>query len=571
MRWSEAFIPTLREVPTEAELISHQLLLRAGMIRKLAAGVYIYLPLFQRTLLKVAQIVREEMNRQGAVEITMPVLHPAEIWQETGRWETAGKDMMRLKDRHGRDLVLGPTHEEIVTFLVKGELRSYRQLPINLYQIQVKFRDEIRPRFGLMRGREFIMKDAYSFDATEESFKKSYQKMIDAYFAAFQRCGLETVKVAGDTGMMGGKSAHEFIVLVDTEGGESVVFSCSNCDWAAHSDVAAFKEVSPASEKELPQEKVHTPNVMAVEDVASFLKLPVQKFVKTLVFKTDNGFVAALVRGDREVNFVKLKNLVGTNELELAGAEDVRRLTKAPVGFAGPVGLSGVEIIADTEVAGLPNFVSGANEGDYHIKNINTNRDFKPSRIADIKVAVEGEACASCGKGKLKTSRGIEVGNTFSLGTKYSASLKAVFLDEKGEEKPFIMGSYGIGITRTAQAAVEKFHDADGIIWPKGIAPLHVHIIPVKMDDARQAEVAEKLYRSFNEAGFEPLLDDRNERAGVKFKDADLIGIPVQIVIGERGLKEGKLEFKIRKTKESSTAPVDEAVSYFKKLWERID
>lgn len=570
MRWSEAFIPTLREVPTEAELISHQLLLRAGMIRKLAAGVYIYLPLFQRTLLKVSQIVREEMNRQGAVEITMPVLHPAEIWQETGRWDTVGKELIRLKDRHGRDLVLGPTHEEIVTFLVRGELRSYRQLPINLYQIQVKFRDEIRPRFGLMRGREFIMKDAYSFDATEESFKKSYQKMIDGYFTTFNRCGLETVKVESDTGAMGGKSAHEFIVLVDTEGGESLIFTCSNCDYAVHSDRASFKEAPATGEKELPHEKVHTPNVMTVEDVARFMKLPVQKFVKTLIFKTDNGFVAALVRGDREVNFVKLKNLVGTNELELAGAEDVRRLTQAPVGFAGPLGLSGVEIIADTEVAVLPNFVSGANEGDFHIKNISAGRDFKPSRVADIKVAVEGETCAACGKGKLAASRGIEVGNTFSLGTKYSAALKATFLDEKGEEHPFIMGSYGIGITRTAQAAVEKFHDADGIIWPKGIAPLDVHIIPVKMDDARQAEVAEKLYRAFNEAGCEPLLDDRNERAGVKFKDADLIGIPVQIVIGDRGLKEGKLEFKVRKTKEKTTAPVEEAVAYFKKLWETI-
>ncbi len=571
MRWSETFIPTLREVPTEAELISHQLLLRAGMIRKLSSGVYIYLPLFQRTLLKISQIVREEMNRQGAVEITMPVLHPAEIWQESGRWNTIGKELIRLKDRHGRDLVLGPTHEEIVTSLVKGELRSYRQLPINLYQIQVKFRDEIRPRFGLMRGREFIMKDAYSFDATEESFKKSYQKMIDAYFATFQRCGLETVKVESDTGAMGGKSAHEFIVLVDTEGGESVIFTCTNCDYAVHSDRASFNETPPATEKELPAEKVDTPNVMTVEDVATFLKLPVQKFVKTLIFKTDNGFVAALVRGDREISFVKLKNLVGSNELELAGAEDVRRITKAPVGFAGPVGLSGVEIIADTEVAALPNFVSGANEGDYHIKNINAGRDFKPSRVADIKVAVEGESCAACGKGKLAASRGIEVGNTFSLGTKYSASLKATFLDEKGEEKPFIMGSYGIGITRTAQAAVEKFHDADGIIWPKTMAPFQVEIIPVKMDDPKQAEVAEKLYQEFSAAGIEPLLDDRNDRAGVKFKDADLIGIPIQIVIGDRGLKEGKLEFKVRKTKESSSTPVGEAVEYFKKLWERID
>jgi len=570
MRWSEAFIPTLREVPTEAELISHQLLLRAGMIRKLSAGVYIYLPLFQRTLLKVSQIVREEMNRQGAVEITMPVLHPAEIWQETGRWDTVGKELIRLKDRHGRDLVLGPTHEEIVTFLVRGELRSYRQLPINLYQIQVKFRDEIRPRFGLMRGREFIMKDAYTFDATEESFKKSYQKMIDAYFAVFNRCGLETVKVESDTGAMGGKSAHEFIVLVDTEGGESLIFTCSNCDYAVHSDRATFKEAPADSEKPLPHEKVHTPNVMSVEDVARFMKLPVHKFVKTLVFRTDNGFVAALVRGDREVNFVKLKNLVGAIEMDLAGAEDVRRITKAPVGFAGPVGLSGVEIIADTEVATLPNFVSGANEGDHHLKNINAERDFKPSRVADIKVAVAGETCTACGKGKLAASRGIEVGNTFSLGTKYSASLKATFLDEKGEEKPFIMGSYGIGITRTAQAAAEKFHDVDGIIWPKTIAPLEVHIIPLKMDDPKQSEVAEKLYRTFNEAGIEPLLDDRNERAGVKFKDADLIGIPIQIVIGDRGLKEGKLEFKTRKTKESSTAPIDEAVPYFKKLWEKI-
>ncbi len=552
MKWSESYIPTLRDDPAEAEIVSHKLLVRAGYIRKLAAGVYNYLPLMQRVLTKISNIVREEMNAAGAQEILMPVLIPAELWQQSGRWETFGKELMRAKDRHDRNLVLGGTHEEVVTNLIKGEVRSYRQLPLNLYQIQNKFRDEIRPRFGLMRGREFIMKDAYTFDRNEETFKESYQKMVDAYSKAFTRCGLETRIVESDTGAMGGKAAHEFMVMVETEGGENVIFNCDKCDYAANMDKAISKELEPdiKEDSQKPLEKVATPGARTVEEVTAFLNVPAKKLVKTLLYKADGEVVAAMIRGDRQINEIKLKNFLGCIDLEMADAAAVEKVTRATVGFAGPVGLENVQMVADEEVPRMNNFVTGANQDDYHFVNVNIGRDLSIDQVVDIRNAQPGERCPRCREGVLHTAKGIEVGNTFMLGTKYSQSLGATFIDEDGKEKPFIMGSYGIGITRTAQAAVEKFHDEGGIIWPASIAPLAVEILPVNVNDEKQREVALQIYRRMEEKNVEALIDDRDERAGVKFNDADLIGFPLRINVGGRTLKEGKIEIAIRRTKE---------------------
>jgi len=572
MKWSETYIPTLRDDPAEAEIVSHKLLVRAGYIRKLAAGVYNYLPLMQRVLLKITQIVREEMNATGAQEILMPVLHPAELWIQTGRWHTVGKELMRSKDRHERDLVLGGTHEEVVTFLVKGELKSYRQLPLNLYQIQNKFRDEIRPRFGLMRGREFIMKDAYSFDRDENGLKISYQKMLDAYFKIFHRCGLDTRMVESDTGAMGGEAAHEFMVVVDTEGGENIIFYCDNCDYAANLEKASSLEAeSPAEEnKEKPLEKVSTPNVKTVEEVTAFLKVPARKLAKTLLFKADDKIVAAMIRGDRQINEVKLKNALGCINLEMADAVTVEKITGAPVGFAGPVKLTHVTILADEEVTRLKNFVTGANENDFHYTGVNISRDFKIDQIAQVRCAQEGEVCPRCLKGKLLTSRGIEVGNTFMLGTKYSLALGANYLDMDGQEKPFIMGSYGIGITRTAQAAVEKFHDQTGIIWPASIAPFSVEILPLNVADKNQNQIALDIYGKMKENSLEVLIDDREDRAGVKFNDADLIGVPLRVNVGAKSLKEGKVEICIRKTKEVISVTPDQVIEKCKEFLKKL-
>jgi len=552
MRWSQTYIPTLREDPAEAEITSHKLLVRGGFIRKLAAGVYIYLPMMHRVLSKISNIVREEMNAAGAQEITMPVLQPAEIWQQSGRWETIGKELMRLKDRHDRDLILGPTHEEVVTSLLRGEIRSYRQLPMNLYQIQVKFRDEIRPRFGLMRGREFMMKDAYSFDANEESFKISYQKMLDAYKKIFDRCGLETKVVESDTGAMGGKAAHEYVVPVATASGETVIFWCEKCGYSANQDKAVSLDLKSHqdNDSEKPLQLVATPNMKTVAEVTNFLGVTSRKLVKTLLYKADSQIMAALIRGDRELNETKLKNVTGAIQLEMADAATVEKVTGAKVGFAGPVGLKNVTIIADDEVLKLKNFISGANKTDHHQTNINPSRDFKPDKVANIRNAVGGELCPQCKDTQLKSSYGIEVGNTFMLGTKYSQSMNAKFVDQDGQEKPFIMGSYGIGITRTAQAAVEKYNDQDGIIWPNAIAPLSVAVVPVDYKRAPLQETAHQIYSTLQDKGVDVILDDRDERAGVKFKDGDLVGFPLKLVIGERGHKENKIELQIRKTKE---------------------
>ncbi|MGB2696848.1 MAG: proline--tRNA ligase [Candidatus Zixiibacteriota bacterium] len=572
MKWTETYIPTLREFPAEAEIISHKLLVKAGYIRKLAAGVYIYLPLMQMVLNKISNIVREEMNKAGAQEILMPVLHPAELWQASGRWQTVGKELMRMKDRHQRDLVLGGTHEEVVTDLVRGEIRSYRQLPLNLYQIQTKFRDEIRPRFGLMRGREFLMKDAYSFDADEESFKISYQKMVDAYFATFKRCGLETKMVESDTGAMGGKAAHEFMVIVQTDGGENLIFFCDKCDYAANLDKATSIEFEKKKfgEKLKPLEKVKTPNKKTVEEITRFLDVPAWKLIKTLIYKADGNLVAALIRGDRQINEVKLKNKIGCIELEMADPESILKLSGAEVGFSGPVGLKGVKLIGDEEVLEMKNCVTGANQDDHHLINVNPERDFKIDQVADIREAEKGEGCPKCRKGKLKTSRGIEVGNTFMLGTKYSSSLGANFIDTDGKEKPLIMGSYGIGITRTAQAAVERYNDEAGIIWPPPIAPFKVEIVPVNIAVDSQRDVALDLYGKMQNKKMEVLLDDRDERVGVKFNDADLIGLPLRINIGEKSLKEGKVEIKIRKTKEIILVEKEQALDRCEKILKKM-
>ena len=572
MKWSEAYIPTLRDDPAEAEIISHKLLVRAGYIRKLAAGVYNYLPLMQKVLLKITGIVREEMNAAGALEILMPVLHPAELWLQSGRWHTVGKELMRSKDRHDRDLVLGGTHEEVVTYLVRGEVRSYRQLPLNLYQIQNKFRDEIRPRFGLMRGREFIMKDAYSFDRDEEGLKISYKKMMDAYFKIFNRCGLDTRMVESDTGAMGGKAAHEFMVMVDTEGGENIIFYCDKCDYAANLEKAnSLEAVVPSDEdSEKPKEKVATPNAKTVEEVTFILKVPARKLAKTLLYKADDKIVAAMIRGDRQINEIKLKNALGCINLEMADAATVESITGAPVGFAGPVNLKKVTIIADEEITRMRNFVTGANQSDFHFVNVNLGRDFEVEQTAPIRCAQEGEGCPRCLKGKLLASRGIEVGNTFMLGTKYSLALGANFLDTDGQEKPFIMGSYGIGITRTAQAAVEKFHDKTGIIWPASIAPFSVEIVPLNMADEKQNRIAFEIYERMKENRIEVLIDDRDERAGVKFNDADLIGIPLRVNIGAKSLKENKVEICIRRTKEVISISPEQAQQKCKELLEKL-
>jgi len=562
MRWTQTYIPTLREDPAEAELASHKLLVRAGFIRKVTAGVYNYLPLMQRVLLKITNIVREEMDRSGALEITMPVLHPAELWQASGRWDIVGKEQMRLKDRHNRDLCLGGTHEEIITDMVKGELKSYRQLPKNLYQIQVKFRDEIRPRFGLMRGREFIMKDAYTFDVNNAGLDKSYDIMVDAYFRVFRRCGFDIKKVEGDTGAMGGTGAHEFMVIVDTEGGESTIFHCDKCDYAATDEKAKFRESNLSGnpdENQLERKSVHTPGMKTVKEVTSFLQVPASKLAKTLLYLADGKPVVALIRGDRTINEIKLKNYLECNLLEMADPENVKRLTGADVGFAGPCELREIKMVADSELMHMNNIVTGANKNDYHYINVNQPRDFEVKEIVDIKMAQIGEHCPRCDAGILKSDRGIEVGNTFKLGTKYSSSIGARFIDIDGEEKPFIMGSYGIGITRTAQAAVERFHDNDGIIWPKPLAPYEIEVICTNSSDEHQRKTSFDIYDALIERGREVLIDDRDERAGVKFKDADLIGIPLHIVIGERGLKEGVAEMKVRRTGDVIKVKIEDA------------
>lgn len=559
MRASEYWIPTLREIPAEAEVVSHQLLLRAGFIRKSAAGMYTLLPLAHRVIMKIESIIREEMNRAGGQEILMPILQPAELWQQSGRWDVYGPELMRLKDRHGRDFCLGPTHEEIITELVKNDVRSYRQLPLLLYQIQNKYRDERRPRFGLMRGREFIMKDLYSFDRDEAGLDISYRKMYEAYERVFTRCGLVFRPVEADSGPIGGSGSHEFMVLAQS--GEATVIYCPNpeCGYAANVEKAFSRPDLPGKESPAALETVATPGKKTVDEVTAFLGVDAKRILKTIIYETEKGPVAALVRGDREVNEVKLLNATGTVRLELAAPDTVSRLTGAPVGFAGPVGLAGVTLYVDEEVAAGANFVAGANQADAHYVNVNPGRDFPLTHVLDLRLVTAGEACVKCGA-SLEATKGIEVGQVFKLHDKYSRVLGATFLDEDGREKPFVMGCYGIGVTRTMAAAVEQNHDADGIIWPAAIAPFTAVVVPVNMRDDTQVELAESVYRRLEEAGIDVLLDDREERAGVKFKDADLVGYPVRITVGKTA-SEGRVEVMHRRTRQTRVVDQADAVA----------
>jgi len=565
MRMSRLVAPTLREVPSEAEVISHVLMLRGGFIRKLAAGVYTFLPLGLRVLSKVINIIREEMNRAGAQEVFMPSLLPAELWQETGRWEVYGKELFRIKDRHDREFCLGPTHEEIITDLVRNSIRSYKQLPVNLYQIQTKFRDEIRPRFGLMRGREFMMKDAYSFHASEESLEQEYQNMFQAYNRIFDRMGLKYRVVEADSGLIGGGYSQEYMVLADT--GEEEIFHCTHCDYSASRESAGVGKwrmgESRTQNTEHRTQEVNTPNMKTVEEVSAFLKIKASQLIKTLIYETERGAIAALVRGDHALNEAKLKKVAGVEDLRLADAAVIKKVTKAPVGFAGPVGLKGVQIIADTTVPLIEGGVSGANKEDHHRMHIAYGRDYKADLIGDIRYALHADKCPRCEEGKFEVSRGIEVGHIFKLGVKYSEKMKCVYLDENNQEKVMIMGCYGIGIGRTAAAAIEQNNDKDGIIWPLPLAPFQVAVVPANTSEKDQIEAAEKIYNECQSLGIEALLDDRDERMGVKLKDIDLIGIPYKLIVG-RALKEGKVEIKSRKTAETHIIPKDEAAEWLK-------
>lgn len=564
MRYSEMFQPTGREVPSDAEVISHQLMIRSGMIRKLTSGIYSYLPLGYRVIRKVEQIIREEMNKAGAQEVCLPMVQPAELWQESGRWEFYGKELLRFRDRHDRDYCLGPTHEEVITDLVRNDIKTYRQLPRNLYQIQTKFRDEVRPRFGVMRAREFGMKDAYSFDADEAGAEISYEKMFTAYNNIFRRCGLKFRPVEADSGSIGGKYSHEF--MVTAESGEDAVVVCDKCNYAANlekAEVAKPDKIDAAEKDWLPLENVHTPDVRTIEEVSAFLKVTPQDIIKTLIFNADGKPCAVLIRGDQEVNEIKVKNYLGANELELADDEMIMQATGAPRGFAGAVNIKS-RVVADYSVMNMTNFVTGANIEDYHLKNVNFGRDCKVESFADLRVIEKDDKCPRCG-GDIQFVRGIEVGHVFKLGTKYSKAMKAVYLDRDGQEKIMIMGCYGIGIGRTVAACIEQNNDANGIIWPLPLAPYQVIITPVNVNEGEVFQAAEKIYNELSAAGIEVILDDRDERAGVKFKDADLIGIPLRVTVGQKNLISGNVELKNRQTGETKIYPLPEIVAEIRK------
>jgi len=562
MLYSRYFIPTVKETPSDAEVISHQLMLRAGMIRKLSAGIYNYLPMGLRSIRKFENIVREEMNKADAIEMLMPSVQPAELWQESGRWAFYGKELLRFKDRKDADFCMGPTHEEVITDMVRREIKSYRQMPINFYQVQTKFRDEIRPRFGLMRGREFIMKDAYSFDVDSLAADKSYDKMYNAYMRIFERCGLNFRAVEADTGCIGGSSSHEFMVLADS--GEDAIVSCDACRYAANVEKAESGLVQqPVSTELLQIQKTATPNMKSIADVAAFLGLTSDLTVKTLVYCSDEGdTVMALLRGDHELNEIKLKNSLGWNEIRMATEEEILRLTGSPIGFLGPLELKEkTTVIADLLVRNMVNTVVGANELDMHFCNVNPSRDFTPDRYVDIRNVVAGDSCPRCDEGKLEMWRGIEVGHVFKLGTKYSQSLNATYLDANGKEQFIFMGCYGIGIGRTVAASIEQNHDDNGIIFPIPIAPFHCSVVAINAKDKGVMAESEEIYLKLEKLGIEVLFDDRDERPGVKFKDNDLIGIPLRLVVGSKGLAEGKVELKIRATGEVISLPIEEAIT----------
>jgi prolyl-tRNA synthetase len=560
MRWSRFYLFTTREVPGDAEVVSHQLMARAGMIRKVAAGIYSYLPLGWRSISKMMEIVRREMNAAGAVELVMPAVQPAELWQETERWEVFGDLLLRIKDRNERDFCFGPTHEEVVTDIVRRDVRSYRQLPFNLYQIQTKFRDEIRPRFGLMRAREFLMKDAYSFHTNEESLAETYEAMRQAYCRVFEDCRLEYSLVEAASGAIGGSGSHEFMVLAET--GEDAVVACSNGDYAANTERAETSGLEPPpAEKPIEMREESTPGATTVAQVTELLGVGPEKLIKTMLYDTEVEPVAVLVRGDREVNEVKLTSYLGVKHLQLAGEEKVQRFTGAPVGFAGPVGLDeSVRLIGDESARPLINFVCGANKADAHYVGVNWDRDVKVGEWADLLLVGAGDPCPRC-DGTLEVYRGIEVGHIFMLGAKYSQAMECYYSDENGERHPMEMGCYGLGIGRTVAAAIEQNHDKDGIIWPLPLAPFEVLVMSLNQKDDEVRRAADEIYDQLVGQGVDVFYDDRDERPGVKFKDADLIGIPVRVAVGAKSLAEGKVEVSLRRDREKILVPAGEAVA----------
>lgn len=561
MRFSNSYIPTLKEAPADAEVMSHKLLIRAGMVRKLTSGLYIYLPLGLKALEKASRIVREEMNRAGAQELLMPMVQPADLWEETGRWEFYGKELLRFADRHDRAYCLGPTHEEVITDLVRGEVRSYRQLPLTLYQIQTKFRDEIRPRFGLMRGREFVMKDAYSFDRDEAGVDESYRKMFDAYMRIFSRMGLKFRAVEADTGSIGGNFSHEFMVLADT--GEDTIAACTACTYAANIERATVLwQGESCTAPCAAAEAVSTPGAHTVDEVCKYMAVSPTALVKTLLFAVDNAPVAVLVRGDREVNDIKLKNLLQADSVEFATPEQVVAWTEAPVGFAGPVGLKVERVYADNELQGATDWVTGANQGDTHLRHVDLQRDANISAYADLRQITLSDPCPQCG-GRIELPRGIEVGHVFKLGTKYSEAMKATFLDENGKEKVMIMGCYGIGVSRVVAACIEQNNDESGIVFPPALAPYQVTLLNLDIKNADVCAKVDAMYAELQAADLEVLLDDREERPGIKFKDADLLGSPLQLVVGAKSLARGVIEAKDRRSGIKTELPADNFMQAF--------
>jgi prolyl-tRNA synthetase len=557
MKQSNTLIPTLRETPADADIRSHQLLLKAGFIRQNASGVYSFMPLGKRVLQKVEAIVREEMDAAGAAEMLMPALQQAELWQESGRWYTYGPELMRLNDRNERDFALGATHEEVITSLVRDEVKSYKRLPLTLYQIQTKFRDEKRPRFGLLRGREFIMKDAYSFHSTQESLDEVYQKLFVAYTNIFTRCGLNFRAVIADSGAMGGKDTHEFMVL--SEVGEDTIAYSDSSNYAANIEMAPVVVVYPKSEEaHLELKKVETMNQKTISDITTSLRVGADKCVKSLLFKVDEKYVLVLVRGDHEVNDIKVKNLFGASVVELAGPDETQELLSCPVGSLGPIGVQNVEIVADHAVESIVNGVCGANEEHYHFVNVNPSRDFSVSQFADLRFIQEGDPSPD-GEGKILFAKGIEVGHVFKLGTRYSEAMNASYLDANGRSQSMIMGCYGIGVSRTLAAVAEQFNDDKGLIWPINLAPYQLHLVAVNMKDESQSTLSETLYKELQANRFEVLFDDRQERPGVKFADSELIGLPIRITVGKKAA-EGIVEIKIRKTEETIEVYKDELI-----------
>ena len=564
MKMSNMLMLTLREVPAEAEIESHKLMLRSGMMRKMASGVYNYMPLGLKVLKNIEDIIREEMNAAGAQEFLASALLPAELWQESGRWDVYGDEMFRLKDRNNREFCLGPTHEEVFTDIARNEIKSYKQLPVNLYQIQTKYRDERRPRFGVMRSREFVMKDAYSFDKDQAGLDLSYNKMHDAYVKIFNRCGIDAKCVAADSGAIGGANSAEF--MVKSEVGEDDVVFCTVCDYAANIEKAEATPDIAKAEELLEVEKVATPDSRGIDEVSSYLNVSPKKTVKLLMYNIDGKIVGVVVRGDREVNEVKVSNAANAaTDIMMASHEEYKNATGCEVGFGGPVGLKVDLLLVDEEVKNMYNMIVGANETGYHLKNVNYGRDFEGT-VGDFRNVEDGGKCPLCG-GKVSIARGTEVGHIFKLGTKYSEAMNATFIDENGKNTPFVMGCYGIGVTRTMASIIEQHHDENGIVWPLSVAPYHVSVIPVNIKDEEQMKVAEKLYNSLKDLGVEVLMDDRNERAGVKFKDSEIIGIPMRVTVGKK-ISEGAVEFKLRAGGDNEVIKIEDVCNRVKALFE---